>query len=79
MSDAYHNKRMATVPTLTPKSTPGFQVKRLRLASLLSRRELANLAGIPLEQVDLFEQDLPLPLDSKRKILKILWARKSKK
>jgi DNA-binding transcriptional regulator YiaG len=70
---------MATVPTLTPKSTPGFQVKRLRLSSLLSRRELANLAGIPLEQVGLFEQNLPLPLDSKRKILKILWARKSKK
>jgi len=79
MSDAYHYERMATVPTLTPKSTPGFQVKRLRLASLLSRQKLANLAGVPQEQVGLFEQNLPLPLDSKRKILKILWARKSKK
>jgi DNA-binding transcriptional regulator YiaG len=72
-------KSMKALPSLTPKSTPGFQVQRLRMFDLLSRQELADLAGVPLEHVDLFEQDLPLPLDSKRKMLKTLWAIKIKK
>jgi len=72
-------KIMKALPSLTPKSTPGFQVQRLRMTSFLSREELADLANVPLEHVDLFEQDLPLPLDSKRKMLKTLWARKIKK
>ena|GEM_PF-1626361 len=72
-------KNMKALPSLTPKSTPGFQVQRLRIFGLLSRQELADLAGVPLEHVDLFEQDLPLPLDSKRKMLKTLWARKIEK
>jgi DNA-binding XRE family transcriptional regulator len=51
----------------------------LRISSMLTRKELADLAGVPREQVALFEHDLPLPLDSKRRILKELWARKVKK
>jgi DNA-binding transcriptional regulator YiaG len=72
-------KSMKALPALATKSTPGFQVHRLRMLDLLSQQELADLAGVPLEHVDLFEQDLPLPLDSKRKILKTLWARKNEK
>jgi transcriptional regulator with XRE-family HTH domain len=53
--------------------------RRLRISNHLSQRELADLVGIPLEQISLFEQDLPLPLDSRRRILKELWTRKSKK
>ena len=70
---------MKAFPSLAPKTTPGFQVQRLRITGLLSRQELADQAGVPLEHVDLFEQDLPLPLDSKRKMLKTLWAIKIKK
>ena len=44
-----------------------------------ARRELAELAGIPVEHVSLFEQDLPVPLDSRRRILRELWSRKNGK
>ena len=57
----------------------GLKVKRLRISSLLTQRELADLAGVPQEQVDLLERNLPLPLDSKRRILRELWAIKVKK
>jgi len=70
---------MTATLTLTRKSTPGSTARRLRVGSHLSRQELADLAGVPREHVDLFEHDLPLPLDSKRRILRELWARKIKK
>ncbi|MCK4863419.1 MAG: helix-turn-helix transcriptional regulator [Dehalococcoidales bacterium] len=70
---------MTATLTLTRKSTPGATARRLRISSHLSQRELADLAGIPYEQVSLFEHNLPLPLDSRRRILKELWARKIKK
>lgn len=54
-------------------------VRRLRIYSRLSRQKLADLAGVPRAHVDLFERDLPLPLDSKRRILRELWARKIRK
>jgi len=67
--------------TLTPirKSTPGSVARRLRVSNHLSQGELAELVGVPQEQVDLFEHNLPVPLDSRRKILKELWSRKVKK
>jgi DNA-binding transcriptional regulator YiaG len=70
---------MTPALTLTKKSTPGSIVHRLRVYLHLSEQELADIAGVPFEQVGLFEHNLPVPLDSKRRILKELWARKSKK
>jgi len=70
---------MTATLTLTRKSTPGSMARRLRISSHLSQRELADLAKVPREHVDLFEHNLPLPLDSKRRILKELWAIKVKK
>lgn len=61
------------------KASPGNKARRQRIASLLTRRELAELAGIPVEHVSLFEQDLPVPLDSRRRILRELWSRKNGK
>ena len=55
------------------------QVKRLRLSRVLTQQELADEAGVSKTEVNRFEQGLPLPLDSKRKILKELWAVKAKK
>jgi len=57
----------------------GLKAKRLRISSLLTQSELADLAGVPQEHVDLLERDLPLPLDSKRRILRELWAKKIRK
>jgi len=70
---------MKTTPTLISSSSMGLKAKRLRISSLLTQSELADLAGVPQEHVDLLERDLPLPLDSKRRILRELWAKKSKK
>lgn len=67
--------------TLAPKrkSTHGSMARRLRVYCHLSLRELADLANVPRQHVDLFEHDLPLPLDSRRRILRELWAIKVKK
>lgn len=67
--------------TLTPtrESSIGFKARRLRISMLLTQKKLADMAGVSQKEVDLFEHNLPLPLDSKRKILKALWARKAKK
>ena len=70
---------MTATLTLTRRLTPGITARRLRLSNHLSQQELADLTGVPFEQVGLFEQDVPIPLDSKRRILKQLWARQSKK
>jgi transcriptional regulator with XRE-family HTH domain len=57
-------------------TTTGEKARQQRVAALLTRQQLADLAGIPVEHVNLFERDLPVPLDSKRRILRELWARR---
>ncbi|OGO21612.1 MAG: hypothetical protein A2144_04165 [Chloroflexi bacterium RBG_16_50_9] len=56
----------------------GFKARKLRISLGLSRQELAEMAGVPRERVDAFEYNLPVPLDVKRRILRELWAEKSK-
>jgi transcriptional regulator with XRE-family HTH domain len=70
---------MKTTTPLIDASSVGIKVKRLRISFLLTRQELADLAGVPQEHVELLEQNLPVPLDSKRRILKELWAIKAGK
>jgi transcriptional regulator with XRE-family HTH domain len=70
---------MSTAQTYTQEPSLGTKVKRLRLSSLLTQKELADLASVSQEEVNLFERGLPIKLDSKRKILKELWAKKAKK
>jgi transcriptional regulator with XRE-family HTH domain len=70
---------MTSVLTFTRESSIGFKVKRLRISQLLTQRELADMAGVSPKEVDLFEHNLPLPLDTRRKILRELWARKTRK
>ncbi len=57
----------------------GQKARRLRIANLLTQQELAEVAGVPLEHVELLERNLPVPLDSKRRIHKELWAIKDRK
>jgi DNA-binding XRE family transcriptional regulator len=70
---------MRATLTVTEKSTHGSEARRLRIACLLTQQNLAELAGVPREQVDLLEHNYPVPLDSKRRIFKELWAIKTKK
>jgi transcriptional regulator with XRE-family HTH domain len=57
----------------------GQKARRLRIASLLTQQELSELAGVPLEHVGWMERNLPVPLDSRRRINKALWAIKARK
>ena len=70
---------MTSVLTFARESSIGFKVKRLRISKLLTQQELANMAGISVEKVDLFEHNLPLPLDTRRKILRELLAQRASK
>jgi transcriptional regulator with XRE-family HTH domain len=70
---------MPAALTVTPKSSTGYNVRKLRISRMLSQQQLADLAGVSRKQVALFEHNLPLPLDCKRRILKELWARKAEK
>jgi transcriptional regulator with XRE-family HTH domain len=70
---------MKTVVASARESSIGFKARRLRISQLLTQRALADMAGVSPQEVDLFEHNLPLPLDAKRRILRALWARKAKK
>jgi transcriptional regulator with XRE-family HTH domain len=62
--------------TWAPEASPGFKAKKLRTSNHLTRRELAKIAGVSPDEINLFERNLPVPLDARRRILKELWARK---
>jgi len=68
---------MKAVQDLGQENALGFQARKIRIFLGLTRHELANLAGVSLEGVDLFEHNLPVQLDVKRKLLKELLARKA--
>ncbi len=69
---------MPQTNTVKQASSPGERVQRLRAACDLTSCQLAEMAGIPAEHVMQFESNLPLPLDSKRRILKELWGLRAK-
>lgn len=69
----------SAVLTYTRESLLGTKARKLRIALHLSQKELADMVAVPVEAVDLFEHNLPLPLDYKRRILRELWAVKTKK
>ena len=70
---------MATVLARPHETKIGADARRLRLSLHLNRAEVAALAGVFEQTVNLFEHDLPVALDYRRRILKALWAIKSKK
>jgi transcriptional regulator with XRE-family HTH domain len=70
---------MSAVLTLAPETSLGFQARKLRIAEHITRQKLADLAGVSIDDVDLFEHGLPLTLDYKRRILRSLWAIKIKR
>ena len=68
---------MVVVKSAKREMSLGFKVRRLRLSQLLTTEELASLAHVTQEDVNLLESNLPLRLDAKRKLLKELWARRA--
>ncbi len=70
---------MPAALTLDREKSLGFKARRLRLSQLLTTQELASMAGVSQEDVNLLENNLPLQLDSKRKLFRALRARKASK
>ena len=70
---------MPAVLTLDQEKSLGFKAKKIRVFLGLKRHELAKLAGVSLEEVGLFEHNLPVQLDVKRKLIRELLARKALK
>ncbi len=61
------------------KIVTGTPEQLLRRRLRVTRWRLAALADVPLEHVQDFEEGLPVVLDSRRRIRKVLWAIKSGK
>jgi DNA-binding XRE family transcriptional regulator len=57
----------------------GFYARNLRMHLELTQKELAKLAQVSSKAVDMFENNQPLPLEEKRKILTQLYAEKARK
>jgi len=63
----------------TRETKIGTDARKLRVSLRISRQELAVMAGVSLQAVNLFERNSPVALDFKRRILKELWAQKIRK
>ena len=72
-------KTMAEVMFADRALSLGFSARKLRVSRLLTQQELANMAGVSSGDVSLLEHNLPLPLDSKRRLLKALWSGRGSK
>ena len=68
---------MTTVLSFGRESSIGPKARSLRISLHLTEQELADSVGLSKEDVHLFENNLPIPLDIKRKFLKKLYAAKS--
>jgi transcriptional regulator with XRE-family HTH domain len=70
---------MSPLLSIDQKPSLGLEVQRIRLTLPLTQHELAMIAGVSLEEVDLFEHNLPVQVDVKLKILRELWTRQVSK
>lgn len=57
-----------------PESSVGAWARSVREALKLTQQELADITGVSKEDVDSFEHNLPIKLDSRRKLVKELWV-----
>jgi hypothetical protein len=65
----------ATLTLARPrKIRTGPPEQRLRRRLRITRWQLAELAGIPVEDVQDLEEGLPVVLESRRRIRQVLWA-----
>jgi transcriptional regulator with XRE-family HTH domain len=67
---------MVTATIIQPE-TLGIRTRKLRLALRITQQELSIRSGVSRETIGLFEHNLPVILDARRRILKELWAIKA--
>ncbi|MBN1189123.1 MAG: hypothetical protein JXA46_05160 [Dehalococcoidales bacterium] len=65
---------MLTPGTSVNPCSLGYKAKKVRLSLRLTQQELADLSGVSRCTVRLFENNLPVILDARRRIIKELWA-----
>lgn len=65
---------MNRVIQFAQEASTGPWARGVRMALQLTQQELANMCGVSQEEVNLFENSLPVRLDARRKLLKELWA-----
>ena len=53
----------------------GSKVRKLRIGQMMTQEELARRTGVLPGEVKFFEYGMPVRLDAKRRILKVLWAK----
>ena len=70
---------MTAILTHPPETKWGSEARRLRISLHISRQGLAAMAGVSEQAVNLFEHNMPVALDSRRRILKELWSEKTRK
>ncbi len=68
---------MTTVLSFARGSSIGFKAASLRISLQLTQQELADIAGVSKDDVDFFEHNLPMPLETRQKLLRGLWTKKS--
>lgn len=68
---------MVKVITYTRESSIGPWARRMRMTLHMTQQELADMCGVSKEDVDSFEHNLPVRLDTKSKLLKQLRAERS--
>ena len=68
---------MTTFLTSVGESSIGTKARSLRISLQCTRQQLADSVGVSEYDVYLFEHDLPVPLDIKRRLLQKLDAAKS--
>ena len=71
-------RTMTTVLSIVRGSSIGFKATSLRISLQLTQQELADMVGVSKDDVDLFEHNLPMPLETRDKLLKGLFAKKSR-
>ena len=68
---------MPNVLTFERETKLGYKARSLRISLGLTRSRLASIAGVTPEEVELFEHNLPVRLDAKRRLLRELWAKRA--
>ena len=68
---------MTTALINTQVPSIGFRARSVRASLQLTQQELADIVGIPKDDVDFFGHNLPVSLDIRRKILRELWVMKN--
>ena len=67
---------MNPVLSIDRETSLGTKAKRLRLNLMLTQHNLAAMAHVSPTEISLFEHNLPVCVDTKRKLLRELWAKK---